>query len=527
MAQARVDAGTPPEAGEIITVLYVHCLLADGRPDQVWQVGRRAGIVFPPTVPHRAAAMADHIVGCWSRPRVRERVVSWLNEKLQGPLHATRVEGYAYLEDLWQHHVAPECLAYLGYRARLPGWLDWVRGHLQGAAAERFQERWEAVRRRLQDCGGSSPGPPPPAAAAPHRPDATAELCHLRQQVRDLKGRVRRAQQREQRLLARLERERGRARREVQRIGQALADVRGRLRADRQAAAAMTAERERLALERERQLRAQNEARKRRVLELEARVQVLTQALVELCAWPHADRPPLARHRVLVLGAPARLPALQALVLGLGGECRHLPLAGQFRQALEELQWADLALVADAIPERSAAQLARAANRAGTVLLRPAQIHLSAVRDLLLHQGVPRLHRRPRHEGGSCMPAPGRETATERRLRLALQEAGIAFEQEAPIAGLRVDFLLPAGQLVVEVDGLIHALAHKARIDRRRDAILGRRGYRVMRIPAEDLRRAAGVRHWVQAIRVALAAADTAGPRDIWRSAAAAHMPPG
>lgn len=527
MAQAPVDAGTPPEAGEIITVLYVHSLLACGRPDQAWQVARRAGIVFPPTVPHRATAMADHIVRCWSRPRVRERVVSWLNEILHGPLHHTRVDGFAYLEDLWQQNLAPECLAYLGYRARLPDWLDWVRARLKGAAAERFQELWEAARQRVQNCEGGSPGPPPPPAAAVHRPDATAELCHLRRQVRDLKGRVRRAQQREQRLLARVERERGRARREVQRIGQALADVRGRLRADRQAAAAVVAERERLALERERQLRAQNEARARRVVELETRVQELTQALAELCAWPHADRPPLARHRVLVLGAPVRLPALQALVLGLGGECRHLPLTGQFRQALQELQWADLALVADSIPDRSAAQLARAANRAGTVLLRPEQIHLPAVRDLLLHQGVPRLHRRPRHQGGYCMPAPGRETATERRLRLALQEAGITFEQEAPIAGLRVDFLLPAGQLVVEVDGLVHALAHKARSDRRRDAILGRRGYRVLRIPAEDLRRSAGVRHWVQAIRVALAAADTHGPGDVWRSAAAAHMPPG
>jgi very-short-patch-repair endonuclease len=45
-----------------------------------------------------------------------------------------------------------------------------------------------------------------------------------------------------------------------------------------------------------------------------------------------------------------------------------------------------------------------------------------------------------------------------------------------------VDFLAPAERLVVEIDGGYHA--EQARGDARRDAVLARAGYRVLRLDA-------------------------------------------
>jgi very-short-patch-repair endonuclease len=48
-----------------------------------------------------------------------------------------------------------------------------------------------------------------------------------------------------------------------------------------------------------------------------------------------------------------------------------------------------------------------------------------------------------------------------------------------------VDFLAPAIRLVVEVDGSAHQ--HRRRADARRDAVLRKLGYRVVRVEVEDV----------------------------------------
>lgn len=76
-------------------------------------------------------------------------------------------------------------------------------------------------------------------------------------------------------------------------------------------------------------------------------------------------------------------------------------------------------------------------------------------------------------------------TASEARLWQALRRAalGVAFKRQVPLAGRYiVDFLAPQARLVVEVDGSSHATRQLA--DERRDRQLGRRGYRVLRLPA-------------------------------------------
>src|SRR5690606_28736632 len=64
---------------------------------------------------------------------------------------------------------------------------------------------------------------------------------------------------------------------------------------------------------------------------------------------------------------------------------------------------------------------------------------------------------------------------------------GVAFRRQVVIGDFIVDFLAPSRKLVVEVDGLFHERQRSA--DARRDAKLGRLGYRVLRIPSSLLDR--------------------------------------
>jgi very-short-patch-repair endonuclease len=76
-------------------------------------------------------------------------------------------------------------------------------------------------------------------------------------------------------------------------------------------------------------------------------------------------------------------------------------------------------------------------------------------------------------------------TRTEERLHRALAQAGLArcFRRQVPLAGRYiVDLLAPAARLVVEVDGAYHGQRRAA--DCRRDAVLSRLGYRVLRVEA-------------------------------------------
>ena len=68
------------------------------------------------------------------------------------------------------------------------------------------------------------------------------------------------------------------------------------------------------------------------------------------------------------------------------------------------------------------------------------------------------------------------------------KQLGVAFKRQVPIGGKYIaDFLAPGVKLVVEVDGGIHLV--RGSRDARRDRNLARLGYRVLRIPAESVRR--------------------------------------
>jgi len=67
--------------------------------------------------------------------------------------------------------------------------------------------------------------------------------------------------------------------------------------------------------------------------------------------------------------------------------------------------------------------------------------------------------------------------------RIRGRRLGVVFRRQVPLLGrFSADFFAPAERLVIEVDGGHHA--EQARADTRRDAVLGRAGYRVLRLNA-------------------------------------------
>jgi len=77
-------------------------------------------------------------------------------------------------------------------------------------------------------------------------------------------------------------------------------------------------------------------------------------------------------------------------------------------------------------------------------------------------------------------------TESEAALWSALnaRQLGVSFRRQVPVAGLFIaDFLAPAIQLIVEVDGPIHARKQSA--DARRERKLKRAGFRVLRVSAQ------------------------------------------
>jgi very-short-patch-repair endonuclease len=75
-------------------------------------------------------------------------------------------------------------------------------------------------------------------------------------------------------------------------------------------------------------------------------------------------------------------------------------------------------------------------------------------------------------------------TLSEQRLWSALRASrlGVPFRRQVPISRYIADFVCTKARLVVEVDGGVHL--RRAQLDARRDRILQRAGYRVLRIPA-------------------------------------------
>ena len=77
-------------------------------------------------------------------------------------------------------------------------------------------------------------------------------------------------------------------------------------------------------------------------------------------------------------------------------------------------------------------------------------------------------------------------TVSERRLwvELSASKAGVSFRRQVPLAGRWIaDYFASSLDLVVEVDGSIHACTRRA--DARRDEKLRRLGYRVLRLEAQ------------------------------------------
>lgn len=81
-------------------------------------------------------------------------------------------------------------------------------------------------------------------------------------------------------------------------------------------------------------------------------------------------------------------------------------------------------------------------------------------------------------------------TAEEALLWRALKagQLGVAFKRQVPLVGRYIaDFFAPRVGLIVEVDGPYHA--RRRRADARRDRVLRRAGYRVLRLEAQLVRR--------------------------------------
>jgi len=73
------------------------------------------------------------------------------------------------------------------------------------------------------------------------------------------------------------------------------------------------------------------------------------------------------------------------------------------------------------------------------------------------------------------------------RLLRRHQMEGFHFRRQHPIDRFTADFACPAAKLVVELDGNSHD--ERVESDATRDAFLGERGWRVMRIANRDLMR--------------------------------------
>jgi len=92
--------------------------------------------------------------------------------------------------------------------------------------------------------------------------------------------------------------------------------------------------------------------------------------------------------------------------------------------------------------------------------------------------------------GGRAAAMRKSPTASERALWQLLRggQLGVPFRRQVPLLGCCiVDFLAVGARLVVEVDGRYHAVAERRRADARRDRRLGKAGYRVLRVTAQQV----------------------------------------
>jgi very-short-patch-repair endonuclease len=71
--------------------------------------------------------------------------------------------------------------------------------------------------------------------------------------------------------------------------------------------------------------------------------------------------------------------------------------------------------------------------------------------------------------------------------QLRKRPKGLKFRKQFPFGDMTVDFACLECRLVIEVDGEGHSFGDQPRRDAARDAVLGREGFRVMRIAARDV----------------------------------------
>ena len=64
----------------------------------------------------------------------------------------------------------------------------------------------------------------------------------------------------------------------------------------------------------------------------------------------------------------------------------------------------------------------------------------------------------------------------------------LKFRKQHPAGPYSLDFYCAAKKLAVEVDGIAHDMGDRPQRDERRDAWLQAKGYRVLRIPADEVR---------------------------------------
>ena len=81
-------------------------------------------------------------------------------------------------------------------------------------------------------------------------------------------------------------------------------------------------------------------------------------------------------------------------------------------------------------------------------------------------------------------------TPPEARLWLILRQRPdeLKFRHQHPVGPYVADFYCPAKKLIVEIDGIAHDLGDNPQRDERRDEWLKSKGYRILRIPAIEVR---------------------------------------
>ena len=102
-----------------------------------------------------------------------------------------------------------------------------------------------------------------------------------------------------------------------------------------------------------------------------------------------------------------------------------------------------------------------------------------------------------KHGGGvpRILEAPIKQVKRARKLRremslpevLRKRPGGLRFRRQFPTSRVTVDFACLEHRLAIEVDGEAHSFGDQPERDAARDAMLGREGFRVMRIAARDV----------------------------------------